>query len=529
MSEGNESNSRRSASNRQYALVTAVALVAAVVVPWIGVAFADGGESAHDALSTVDSTVPDPTTETDGTNDSTDPLPTTVETTTETTTESDDPPADPPDDSPGDLPWPGDPMPNETTGENRSDGGNESGPPDERDPPVNSSDPPENRTGPPTNGTGPPGNETGPPGNETGPPANRTGPPTNRTDLPANRTDPPANRTGPPNGTGPVNGTGPANGTPGVGPRGNTPSANATTVNVTVENATANQPVSVNVSRSERRNDSVAFDSVSVTPAENGSFTLNTTASREPIADRTPTTDLPNGTESLQYLSVDHSIDDENISEVTFRFRVRKDRVNDSERDDVVLYRFKNGSWNELPTAHVETTDTHYVYRVRSPGLSEFAAGKQTAQFEITNATVAVRTLSVEDALKVRVRVTNEGDADGTFTAELALDDDPVANRHLSIAAGGMRQATFERTVSRPGTYEVYVNDYRVGEVTVNETAATGGESTGSWTSDRGAETEGDGADRTGSDVSASTPGFGLATAVATLLVLLLAVCWREW
>ncbi|PSQ46619.1 hypothetical protein BRD15_08865, partial [Halobacteriales archaeon SW_6_65_15] len=268
-----------------------------------------------------------------------------------------------------------------------------------------------------------------------------------------------------------------------------------------------------------------------VTPAENASFTLNTTASDAPIANRTPQTDLPNGTQSLHFLSVDHSIDDENISEVTFSFRVRKDRLNASERDDIALYRFKNGSWNELPTTLATTTDDHYVYRVRSPGLSEFAAGKQTAQFEITNASVEVRTLSVEDALKVRVRITNEGDADGTFTAELVLDDEAVAHRHLTIASGGMRQTTFERTVSRPGIYEVYVNDYRVGEVTVNGTDATGDESTGSQASDGSEETDTDEVDRTdqtNDSTSATIPGFGAVAAVAALLGLLLAARWRQ-
>jgi PGF-pre-PGF domain-containing protein/PGF-CTERM protein len=495
MTGGNESNPQWGASTQRYALVAVAALVVASVVPWVGAAFADGSESARNELSTIGSAIPDPINETDEeTNDSTEvPLPTT----TETTTESDDPPADSPADPPGELPRPGDPVPNGTPGDGPGDDGDEPGPPNENAPPVNGSDPPANRTGPPANGTSPPANGTA---------------------LPANA-------------TGVLNATGPANGTPGVGPGDSNRSANATTVNVTVENATANEPVSVNVSRPERRNDSTAFDSVAVTPAKNGSFTLNTTASDEPIADRTPTTDLPNGTQSLGFLSVNHSIDDENVTEVTFTFRVRKDRVNASERDDVVLYRFKNGSWNELPTTHVATTDSHYVYRVRSPGLSEFAAGKQTAQFEITNASVEVRTLSVGDALKVRVRITNEGDADGTFTAELVLGNDPVASRHLTIAAGGMRQTTFERTVSQPGTYEVYVNDYRVGEVTVNGTVGTDRESASPRTSDEGADTENaetDATDRANDGASSDAPGFGVPTAVATLLGALLAIRWRK-
>lgn len=384
------------------------------------------------------------------------------------------------DDLPDELPRP-DPVPNETPGENRS-GGNDTEPPEDPDSPENGSDPPANGT-----------------------------------DSPGNGTTPPANRTGPPNGT-----AGEAS------ERANRVPA-AATVNVTVENATANESISVNVSRPEHRNSSVGFDSMNVTPAKNASFTLNATASDDPIANRTPTTDLPNGTQPLAFLSVAHSIDDANITNVTFTFRVEKDRVNASERDEIALYRYHGESWDELPTTLVATTDTHYVYRVRSPGLSEFAAGKQTAQFQITNASVEIRTLSVGDALKVRVRITNEGDADGTFTAELVLDGEAVARRQLTIAAGGMRQTVFERTVAQPGTYEVYVNDFRVGEVTVNGTAATGDDSTSTWTSDEATDRdETDGSDRTDSKTNAGVPGFGVPVAIVALLGALLAVRWRK-
>jgi PGF-pre-PGF domain-containing protein len=508
MNGSQESTLRRSTSIRRYALVAVVALVVVgTVAPWVGVALADGHDlTADGGIAPVTTVTSDPSNETDdATNDS-------VETTlaTTTTTASDDSL----DDSSDDRLRSGAKQ-DETSGELRSGVENDSNVSAGTDSSVNGTDSQTNHTDPSANRTDSPANQTDLPANQTDEPTNRTDPSANGTDQAANRTGESANRTGPPNGTA-------------GSERGGPERAALATVNATVENASANEPVSVNVSHPARRNDSVAFDSVAVTPAKNANFTLNTTASDAPIANRTPTTDLPNGTQSLGFLSVDHSIDDENITNVTFTFSVQKDRVNASERDEIALYRFKNGSWNELPTTLVETTDTHYVYRVRSPGLSEFAAGKQTAQFQITEASVEIETLSVGDALKVRVRITNEGDADGTFTAELVLDGEAVAHRQLTIASGGMRQTTFERTMSQPGTYEVYVNDFRVGDVTVNRSDVSD-DATSQRTSDDQAtdSDETDAADSAENDASAGVPGFGVPTVVA-LVGTLLAVRWRE-
>ncbi|WP_157971535.1 PGF-pre-PGF domain-containing protein [Halorussus litoreus] len=330
-------------------------------------------------------------------------------------------------------------------------------------------------------------------------------------------------------------------------------------MNVTVENASANASVSVDVSESADPDDGVSFSSVNVTPANDGSFSLNVTASGDAIRGKTPSTALPNGSQPLGYLSVDHSIRDENISEVGFRFRVRADRVNGSEREAISLYRFHGGTWNELPTTLVRTTDSHYVYRVRSPGLSEFAAGKKRPDFEITDAAATDETLSTGDDLRVRVRVANRGGAHGTFTARLVIDGEQVAQHRVSIAADGMRQTTFERELTEPGAYEVYVNDHRVSEVAVDDGATADGDgadgdattaaSAGTESTDEeSAERDDDASsprstDSVGRDVTESattylpngiaatdrTSALGLGAVTAALVVACVAGrCWRE-
>ncbi|MFC7081162.1 CARDB domain-containing protein [Halorussus caseinilyticus] len=158
--------------------------------------------------------------------------------------------------------------------------------------------------------------------------------------------------------------------------------------------------------------------------------------------------------------------------------------------------------------------------------------GQEDPQFEITNATVKFSTLSVGDALEVRVRITNRGDADGTFTAELVLGDELVADRQLTIAAGGMRQVTFEREVVKPGTYDVYVNEFQVGEVRVNGSEATGSTSAGPTDgpatdskTNSDALTHGSEAQ---SDANAKTPGLGFGAGVAGLVAALYAARRRD-
>ncbi|WP_210424181.1 PGF-pre-PGF domain-containing protein [Halorussus ruber] len=547
--------------SRACVVLAVVVLVAASVASGVGVVFAEGDDSVQTHSTLTEHTLPllggerpndsarGPSSKPPIPTESPDPIP--GDPPSETTSAPDDPINQTTVPSPNtSVPTPTTTVPNPGTSVPAPNTTAPGGPPENppgNGPPGNETEPPENRTGPPGNETGPP-TDPGPPENRSGPPGNLTDPPGSGSGVPGNRTDAPGNRTGPPgNGSGvpgiPGNGTG----VPGRGAglldnatlpgnatdpsnrserarRGPGPNVSAPSVNVTVPNATANRSVSVNVSETEAADADVAFDAVNVTPTKNGSFTLDVTASEAPIAGKTPTRELTNGTEPLAYLSVDHSISDRNISDVTFRFRVKRDRVSASERDEIAMYRYHGGTWNELPTRLVETTERHYVYQVRSPGLSEFAAGKQRPQFEIANATVDLSTLSVGDALKVQVRITNEGDADGTFGAELVLGSETVADRQLTIAAGGMRQTTFERRVTDPGTYEVYVNDFRVGEVVVDESAVSGDATSQSPTGDE--ETDRD--DSTGQNTNASVPGLGAVTGVLTLLATLLAVRLKE-
>lgn len=369
-------------------------------------------------------------------------------------------------------------------------------------------DPADNATDGVTNGTGGPADAT----NATDRASDAAGNATDAADGPADAGNATAGQTRG-NATGVPDGTASPNATVHSRVVRADHAANTTTVNVTVSVDRPNVTVPVNLTRPATRDDPVAVDALDVSLERGANFTLEVTNSPEPIPNRTPAFDTPaNGTVGLGFLGVNHSVPDAAIENVTFTFRVSKARLNDSEVGDVALYRYHDGSWNELPTEPAGETDTHYVFRAESPGLSEFAAGKKTASFEIRNATVTVTRLRAGDDVQVRVRITNTGGADGTFDATLRLDGDVVATRQLTIAANGTRQTTFERAISRPGTYDVTVNEFPVGSVHVEGSDAATASSEDSTA------------------VTSGQPGFGAAqAALAAVVAALAAARHRGW
>mgnify|MGYP000215225572 CR=1 FL=1 len=254
---------------------------------------------------------------------------------------------------------------------------------------------------------------------------------------------------------------------------------NTTRVNVTARNVTAGETVAVNVSTTQSVDDDVGVDSLALEAEEGGDFTLNVTESDSPRVTE-QNFSVTDGTQGLGYLRVDHSIPDSAIGSVNFTFRVSKDRLAASDTDpgDVVLHRFANGTWSELPTTVVGETPTHWILRGLSPGLSDFVVGGEQAKFELLQALVSVSQVDLGDSVAVRVRISNVGGADGTFTAELLLNGRVVEERDVTVAADGTRQVTFERAFDEPGDYAVRVNDERAGNVTVLVPESTNGTGT---------------------------------------------------
>jgi hypothetical protein len=306
-----------------------------------------------------------------------------------------------------------------------------------------------------------------------------------------------------------------------------------TLVNATVTDAEANTAQSLNISWPLTRDDVVAVDAVSFTPERAGSVNLSIATNVSRFGD-VPAFALGDGTEPAGYVHVDHSIPNEQVRDVTFRVRVRKDRLAGIETgpEDVALYRHEERGWVELPTQFVEEGETHYFFEARTPGFSDFTTGVKQAKFRITDALVTVTRISTQQGTEVLVRVRNDGGADGTYTVKLFLEETLVDRTELSIAPNGTRQATFERSFDEPGVYQVYVNERFVGNITVEsgDTAPTG-----ESTSGRNGTPPAEGTDTASTDPPAasqatsseSVPGLGFDTTAVALLVVALSVAFR--
>ncbi|WP_170864851.1 PGF-pre-PGF domain-containing protein [Halogranum amylolyticum] len=280
-----------------------------------------------------------------------------------------------------------------------------------------------------------------------------------------------------------------------------------TIVNATVQDATVNASQTVNLSWPLTRDDAVAVDALSLVPRRSGDFDLSVAKSSDRLAE-SPAFDLTDGTESSAFVRINHTIDNENVSDVDVAFRVRKELLagNETGPEDVALYRYQNGSWVELPTQFVGEGGTHYFFRASSPGLSDFVTGIKQAKFRIDEAVVSVTTVRTGEGVDTVVRVTNVGSADGTYDVELILQGAVVDRRELSIAPGGTRQAIFERSFDAPGSYDLYVNDRFVANVAVVRSETTGRDGP-------------EGASDLDETVTAA-PGFGVVALVTSLLVL---------
>ena len=296
--------------------------------------------------------------------------------------------------------------------------------------------------------------------------------------------------------------------------------AEKTLVNATVRNATAGTTQSLNLSWPLTRDDGLAVDALSFVPERGGNVTLSVATNASRFGD-VPAFALADGTEPAGFVHVDHDIANEDVRNVTFDLRVRKDLLagNETGPEDVAFYRYEAGTWTELPTRVAGEGDTHYFFEARAPGLSDFATGVKQAKFRITDAVVTVTRIRTDEGTEVLVRVRNVGGADGTYSVRLLLDEDVVDRRELSIAPNGTRQATFDRSFGDPGTYEVYVNDRFVGNVTVDPAGTAATDTTEGVTEDGIGGEDTAGAGNGGSPTGRALPGFGPGVAALAVIV----------
>ena len=307
-----------------------------------------------------------------------------------------------------------------------------------------------------------------------------------------------------------------------------------TQVDFRVDNASAGQGVTLDLrdvprdpADESRASDDiepgVSVDRLNVTVTRDGGFTMNVTATDDPLDDA-PAFDSGDGAEAAGHVRVNHSVPDADIERVEFTFRLERATLAalDAPPEAIALYRYHDGEWTELATHLEDETASEYVFVAVSPGLSDFTTGVKRPKFEMDRPSVSTTDATTGDTVGVDVLIHNVGGTDGPFHAELVSNGAVVDERVITVAADGSRNVRFARTLDRTGEYELHVNDVLAGTVSVD--AASGHAVTGETTSATGeratgaAETDASGITET----AAPGVGFGLGAVVVfgTLLAL---------
>jgi len=116
-----------------------------------------------------------------------------------------------------------------------------------------------------------------------------------------------------------------------------------------------------------------------------------------------------------------------------------------------------------------------YALSVGDGGLGTVAVAEPESpspSFAVTNATLGATEADVGEPVPVTATVANDGEADGTFTAELVVDGTVVDTQRVTVPAGETRTVTFERSFRVERDAGIGVSGSPAGTVTVGDTNA---------------------------------------------------------
>ncbi|MFB6108593.1 MAG: PKD domain-containing protein [Haloplanus sp.] len=312
-------------------------------------------------------------------------------------------------------------------------------------------------------------------------------------------------------------------------------STNGASASVGVTGASASDPVDVSFGSSPPTAGGVGLSSLSV--AADGAFDLSVTVADDAasLPDGTETPPLPGdrtaGSRALGYVSVAHpSLDDSGISSADLTVTVDEATLDDRgvAPDDVVVYRYHDGSWTALDTRLAGSADGEDRFAVDSPGLSVFAVAARTPSFEVRNRAVSTADLAPGESARVTATVENVGTAAGTHAVELAVGGEVTATRTVDLDPGESVTVSFAVAPDDAGTYDVRVDGVSVGRLAVRAVTTAQATATATPTSTATAtattpQTATTSATATGTPTptpggGGKAPGFGTVVAVVALL-----------
>ncbi|WP_225316435.1 MULTISPECIES: PGF-pre-PGF domain-containing protein [Haloferax] len=160
---------------------------------------------------------------------------------------------------------------------------------------------------------------------------------------------------------------------------------------------------------------------------------------------------------------------DEYLEEATVVFTLSKSDLDarGTSPENVALYRYHNGTWEQLETSLLRENDGRYVMEATTPGTSYFAVGIRQPVLSVSDISTDTNVV-VDETTSLSADVTNTGRADGNVTVDLTVDGDVVSNQTVAVASGESQTVTFDYRFDTAGTYVVTIGESST-EVVVGE------------------------------------------------------------
>jgi len=149
-----------------------------------------------------------------------------------------------------------------------------------------------------------------------------------------------------------------------------------------------------------------------------------------------------------------------NIGDVAGEFSLNL-FVNDVKRETKVV-QLGDGETATVEFEVAEDAEGDYAVKLgdlsTSFRVSSDAPPIKPAEFQVTELTVNPPSVMVDEAVEISVKVTNVGEASGSYTVNLKIDDTVRETKDVALSGGATEVVTFEVTETNAGTYNVEID-----------------------------------------------------------------------
>jgi len=225
----------------------------------------------------------------------------------------------------------------------------------------------------------------------------------------------------------------------------------------TVRNADESDNLSFDTSLTAAT-DGVSLDGVTVDHGDTGSwYQLQLRASNESLA---PDGSAPE--EPVFFVEPSSSqLDAGSLDGI--QYRVGLDAATLAEQDvrvrDLAMFQYRDGEWHRIEILTNREGDNWELRTTDADGFGPVVVTELQPEIRTQEVTISESRIDAGDEVEITATLVNEGDGNGSYTAELRMFGETVDQQTVVVPPGETQTVTFTRTVESPGTYTVSVGD----------------------------------------------------------------------